>query len=509
MKKKKGFRPDGTEKKSGLFRRLIRIGAILAALVIVLVIGASIAVIMIVDKPFIEGQMSKALHRQVSIGDVNVSVFSVLSGIEVKNTAISNYKADADLKKLQGTPVAADDRFVMLDSFRFKIAFGPLLEKRIVLKELVFDGLTANVVRYKSGRFNFSDLTESKPKTAEEKAAEKKKLEDEKKAAANATPSKPLSADDIPVEISIGLVGLEKGTVNFTDVETGQKVAIYGLTAKVYDIAIDPKNLAKDDIVKVRLALGIKTIGQVKEGSVKSFDILLSADGNVIPFDKSTRLLNPEIALRAGSSKGMLTGLQIFDKMKSVSALEKYTGKFDFLKDSITWKKAFVSIWYKNNLVKLSEGKIDTDDYAATFDAQINTVSMAIKSEIDFSLSKKHTDGVKSRVRKNIDKLIVGKAKKVVNADKITETAMKPLVNSDGSIYLKYAVKGTVSRPDVDMIAPKLGDLKDIVKEAAGDIFNEAKDKAIEKGKEKVAEKADEAKQKGTSKAKKFLKGKL
>ena len=509
MKKKKGFRPSGTEKKRGLLGRLIRIGAILAALVIILVIGASIAVIMIVDKPFVEGQMSKALHRQVSIGDVNVSVFSVVSGIEVKNTVISNYKADADLAKLQGKPVAAGDRFVSLDSFRFKIAFGPLIEKRIVLKELVLDGLTANVVRYKSGRFNFSDLIESKPKTAEEKAAEKKKLDDEKNAAANEVPSKPLSADDIPVKINVGLVGLEKGTVNFTDIETGQKVTVYGLTAKVYDIAIDPKNLAKADIVKVRLALGIKTIGQVKDGSVKSFDILLSADGSVIPFDKSTRLLNPEVSLKAGSAKGMITGLQIFDKMKSVSALEKYTGKFDFLKDSITWKKAFVSIWYKNNLVKLSDGKIDTDDYAATFGAQINTVTMAIKSDIDFSLAKKHTDSVKSRVRKNIDKLIVGKAKKVVNADKITETAMKPLVNQDGNIYLKYAIKGTVSSPDVDMIAPKLGDLKDIVKEAAGDLLDEAKDKAIEKGKEKAAEQTEKAKTKGKKKAKSFIKNKL
>lgn len=507
IKKKVSKVKKGKEKKSG-FRRIIKIGAVIIGFFLVLVIGASIAVYMIVDKPFVEGQMSRALHRQVSIGDVNVSVLSVLSGIEVNDTVISNYKSDAELAKVQGKAIAPGDRFVVLKSFRFKIAFAPLLQKQIVLKELVLDGLTANVVRYKSGLFNFSDLMVAKPKTAEEKAAEKKELAAKKKEekTAKAEPSKPLSADDIPVKVNVGLVGLEKGNVNFTDISTGQKLSIYNITAKVFDISIDPKDLANNDIVKISLRLGIKTIGTVAGGSVKSFDILASADGFAIPFDKGSRLLNPEVSLKVGSSRGMLTGLQIFDKMKSVSALEKYTGKFDFLKDNVNWKNAFVSVWYKNNLVKLSDGKIDTDDFTALFGAQVNLATLSIKSDIDLSIEKKHTDSVKTRMSKNIDKLIVGKAKKVVKADKITETAMKPLVNPDGKINLKYAVKGTVSSPDVDLVSPKLGDLKDIVKEAAGDLLDDAKDKVKEKAKEKVEEKKTEAKGKAKSKAKSSLK---
>jgi hypothetical protein len=491
----------GEKKKSGIVKRIAKWFGILIAAVFVLIIGASIAIYVIVDKPFIENQMSSALHRQVSIGNVGVSVFSVLSGIEVKDVAISNYKTETELKTLQGKEVPAGDRFVMLKSFTFKVAFGPLLDKKLVLKELLLSGLDANIVRDKNGRFNFSDLLEPKKMTAEEKAeAEKKKAEEAKKAAEakkNAEPSKPLSADDIPVKVEVGKVGLENGNINFTDLSTGQKVQVYAITAKVFDIAIDPKDLNNSDIVKVHAGLGIKTIGVTSGGSVKSFDITASLDGSVIPFDKKTRLLDPEVSLKASSPKGMVTGLQIFDKMKGVSALDKYTGKFDFLKDDVTWKNADVNIWYKGNVAKLTDGKIHTDDFKSTFAATINTATLSVDAPIDFSLSSKHTAAIRGKVQKNVEKLIVGKAKSIVKADKVTDSAMKPLLGADGGIFIKYMVKGTLSSPNADMVAPKLPSLSDLVKEAAGDLADVAKDKAkdaaqkaVDKNKDKVQEKA-------------------
>ena len=494
------------KRASSVFKTVLKVIGGVFAVILVSILGASIAIMIIVDKPFVEGKMAAALHRQVSIGAVNVSVFSVLSGIEVKEVAVSNYKTDKEIEALKGKPVSAADTFVGLKSFNFKVAFGPLLHKQFVLKELTLYSPVANIVRYKNGQFNFSDLLVQKPMTAEEKAAAEKAAKEEaaKKAKeakeAAAAPAKPLSADDIPVKISVGKVGTENGTVRFTDEATAQQVEIYNLTAKVYDISIDPKNLSSDDIVKIKAGFGIKTVGKVSSGSsVKSFDITTSLDGSVIPFDKKTRLLNPEIILKAGSPKGNMTGLQVFDKLKSTSALEKYCGKFDFLKDDISWSDAFVSIWYKDSLVKMSDGRIKTGDYTMNFGGELNIASMAIKSSVDLTLSEKHTATVRSGIKKNSEKLITSQMKKVVTADKVADLAMKPLVNGEGKIYIKYDIKGTLTSPDANMIAPKLPDLKDIVKEAAGDLADAAKDKA----KEEAAKKGAEVKKAAEEKAKK------
>ena len=497
-----------------MFKTVLKVIGGIFAVILVSIIGASVAIMIIVDKPFVEGKMSAALNRHVSIGSVNVSVFSVLSGIEVKEIAVSNYKSPKEIEALKGKPVSSGDTFVGLKSFNFKVAFGPLLHKQFVLKELTLYSPVANIVRFKDGQFNFSDLLVQKPLSAEEKAAEAKaKAEDAKKAKEAAieaakNPSKPLSADDIPVKITIGKIGTENGTINFTEQSTGQQVAIYNLTAKVYDISIDPKNLSSDDLVKIKAGFGIKTIGKASSGSVKSFDITTSLDGTVIPFDKATKLLNPEITIKAGSPKGSMTGLQVFDKMKSVSALEKYCGKFSFLKDDITWSDAFLGVWYKDSVVKFSDGRIKTGDFLMTFSGQFNTATTALKSSIDLVLSEKHTATVRDGIKKNADKVITGSMKKVVTADKVADAAMKSLVNKEGKVYIKYDVKGTLAKPDATMAAPKLPDIKDIVKDAAGNLADAAKDKAKEVAEKKIDEgkkqAEDKAKKEGAKKLKKL-----
>ena len=100
------------KRKSSVLKTVLKVIGGFFAVVIVSIIGASIAIMIIVDKPFVESKMAAALSRQVSIGAVNVSVFSVLSGIEVKDVAISNYKTAKEIETLKGKPVPAGDTFV-------------------------------------------------------------------------------------------------------------------------------------------------------------------------------------------------------------------------------------------------------------------------------------------------------------------------------------------------------------------------------------------------------------
>jgi hypothetical protein len=478
--------------KRKLSRVLLKIIGTFFGVVLVLIIGAGIAFVVIVDKPFVEKHLSEALHRQVSIGEVNVSVFSVLSGIEIRNVAVSNFKTPKQLETLKGKPIPANDVFASLKSFNFKLAFGPLLKKQFVLKECVLYSPSANIVRYKNGLFNFSDLLAAKAP---------KQVETEKE-----VPTKPLSADDIPVRISVGKVGIESGSIRFTDIGSGQQIMVYDLNAKVFDIDIDPKNLNDRDIVKIGAGFGIKTIGKTTTGSVKSFDIVLNAKGYAIPFDKKTRLLDPEVSLEIGSKRGLITGLQIFDKLKSVSALEKYCGKFDFLKDDLKWHDADTQVWYKHNVAKLKNTHIKTDDLTITFEGTVNTASTALNATADMTLNEKHTAQIRGGIKKNADKLITGKMKKVISADKVADIAMKPLLGLGGGVFIKYAIKGTMSSPNADMLAPKLPSLKDVVKESGGDLAGEAKDKAKEAAKEKIDEKKEKVAEKTKSTTKKKLK---
>ncbi len=461
---------------------------IIIGVIFVLIVTAGILIMLIVDKEMIAGQMEKALNRHVVIGDVSAGLFSALSGIEVRDVKISNFKTPEELKALQGKPVAANDLFVGLTSFTFKVELLPLLSRRFVLKQLVLYEPVINIVKGRDGGFNFDDLTRPKKLTAEEKAEEAKRL-----AEAAKEPAKPLTADDIPVDITVGKVGIEKGVVTFIDRGLDQSFQVYNLTALAHSIDIAPKNLEKQNSVGLRIEMGVKTTGPVKSGTVKSFDIGFSVNGTVKPFDAKTRRLDPSLTAKVGMPYGQMTGLQIFEKMMSVEALTKYSGKFDFLKKEITWRNAFVTVAYGGGTVKLSDGKIRTDDYMLNFAGMVGMNNKAVGLNLDMTLAEKHQSSVRKGIEKNAGRLIKGRAADYVKAEKVADVAMKRLVNSEGKVYLKFDVSGTMSNPVARLTHPKLPALSDLVSDAAGGLKDVAKDKAkaaaqkaAEKGADKV-----------------------
>jgi len=492
------------ERIMGRLKKVLKWSGIIFAAILVLIIGAGIALSIIIDKPFVENQMEKQLNRQVRIGDFSGGLFSAISGFTVSDVKISNFKKPAALESLKDKPVADSDIFASMKSFRFRISIPPLLKKKFVLNELMLYSPSINIIRYKSGAFNFSDLLAPKKMTPEEKAEIEKKAKEE--TAKPVEKSKPLTADDIPVAINMGTVGMEDGNINFSDLSSGQKINIYKVTAKVFDIRIDPANLEKDDNVSLKIFAGIKTVGRVESGSVKSFDIGFDINGAVIPFDRKSRLLNPEISIKAGSPYGKVTGLQIFNEMINVEQLANYSGKFDFLQKEIDWKNGYAVIHYKNSIVTLKEGRFGTDDYTMAFGGKVNTASMGLDLASDMTLAVKHTEKVKARTKKMAEKLITKKMKDYVKADQIADAAVKPMLNDKGEISLQYKIRGTASKPDAKLVKPTLGSLSDIIKDAGKDIAGAVVDKAADAAKAKAEDKLKKEADKKASKAAKKLK---
>ncbi|MFA5285361.1 MAG: AsmA family protein [Smithellaceae bacterium] len=456
-----------------MFKKLlIAVGAVVAVIVVVL-IAAGVIVYMKVDKTLIASQISKALNRQVTIENIDVSIFSVLSGIEIQKVAVSNFKTPGELERLQGKPVAAGDVFATVDAFHFKIKILPLLKRQVELRELVLYSPVIHLSKNKQGVMNIDDLIKSK------KPEDKKRPQDKE-------PAVPISADSLPVAIAVGEIGMKNGTVNYHDGKFDQKIQIYNLTALAHDILIDPRDLKKKDEVPLNLDMGIKTIGAMKTGSVQSFDLSVGATGKVIPFDVRTRFLEPEAILRIAIPDGEITGLQIFNAIAAIPVLEDYLGKhISFLKEKQQWKgekQNGLNLRYKAAQAEITNGKLDLKDAGLLFDGKMNMDTKAIDMNLGMVMSKQINEDVKTALAKEIERGIKSpEVKKYVDTGSLAGIAMKPLLNQDGQIGLKAKVDGTTRKPEVKLTEPKLESLGSFVQANAGNLAAEAGKGAVKK----------------------------
>ncbi len=450
-----------------LKKLLIAVGVIFAITAVVL-IAAGVIIYLKVDKAFVSSQISKALNRQVSIEKIDISIFSVLSGIEMKNVVVSNFKTPPELTTLQGKPVAQGDVFAGMEAFRFKVKILPLLRQKIELKELVLYSPVINLSRNKQGVMNIDDLIKSK------KPADK-----ETKDAPQKEPAGPISADDIPVAIAVGEIGMKNGTINYYDGEYDQKIQIYKLTVLAYDIAVDPKNLEKKDEMKVKLDMGVRTVGALKSGSVENFDVTLNAAGRVIPFDVKTRLLEPEAILHVAVPEGEITGLQLFQAVAAVPILGDYLGEhLQFLKGKQQWKGSSqnsLDLHYRQAMAQITKGRLNLKDADILFDGGMNIDTKAIDMNLELVLAKELNEAIRTTLSKKIESAVGGSdVKKYVDPARLAGIAMTPLLNRDGRIDLKAKVVGTTKKPDVKITQPPLGSLSSLVQDQTGSLAVEA-----------------------------------
>lgn len=466
-------------------RKFFKWSVIIGVSLVVLIIVAAIIAVHAVNKDMIAQEMEKTINRKVTIGAVKVSIFSVVSGIDVENVRISNYVSEDVRAKMESVPDS--NLFVSLKAFRFKLRFGALLKKRFEITEVTLYEPYLSIIRYPNGALNISDLM----------VAPEKKKDDQKEPEnkdAKKEPQKPLSVDDIPVAVSIGKIGIENGTVDFTDVKLAQKISLYAVTLLIHSIAINPKDLEKENQIRLTLRAGVKTVGVMKTDSVKSFDITFASDGIVKPFDPMTRIMNPEVSLTVGSPSGMVTGLQVFNSLKDVQALEKYCGKLSFLKDSLEWKDATVELWYKANTVALKKGVIKTDDGIINFEGSLNTVSQSLNATAGVLLAEKHNQSIRKGVTEQADKAIKSaNVGKYVKADALTDSAMKYVTNDKGQIDLRFDIKGTLSRPQTTLTAPKLPTMNDLLKDATKSIESAVKDEVKKEADKQIDKVKDDA----------------
>jgi hypothetical protein len=140
------------------------------------------------------------------------------------------------------------------------------------------------------------------------------------------------------------------------------------------------------------MAMGLKTVGSMKTGSVQSFDVTIDATGKVIPFDVKTRQMEPEAIVHVGFPDGQITGLQIFNSVAAIPGLGDYLGEYiSFLKGKQQWKgskASGVDMRYKAGKAELSNGKLDLKEANLLFAGAVNTESKALDMNLDMVMKK-------------------------------------------------------------------------------------------------------------------------
>ncbi|MCF8024213.1 MAG: AsmA family protein [Desulfobacteraceae bacterium] len=128
-------------------KKMLKITGVVIGVLVVLAIVLLVAAKLIITPERVRKTVlplaEKSLHRQVSIGDIGISLFS---GISIENLRVM-------MKDEKET-------FVSAESLVLKYRLWPLIKKQVVIDEARLKKPEIRVVRNKDGVFNFSDLIE-------------------------------------------------------------------------------------------------------------------------------------------------------------------------------------------------------------------------------------------------------------------------------------------------------------------------------------------------------------
>jgi len=189
--------------------------------------------------------------------------------------------------------------FLSLESAHVSVAVMPLLRGAVLVDGVRVAGLKANVVKDKQGKFNFSDLMETPPE----------------KPAAQTKPAEPANG---AVGFDIGSVRIERSSVSYRDLGSGQELALSDIDLSTGRIAekadgklkfsVQAKGRNPDLDAKVQLSGDYKVDLPAKSYALSDVDGKLT--GTVAKEPLEAKLSAPRIAIAADSAKGEAVTLE-------------------------------------------------------------------------------------------------------------------------------------------------------------------------------------------------------
>ena len=188
------------------------LAVVLVAAVVLLLVVANILITPERVRQVVIPRAEEQLGRPVSIGDINVRLFS---GIVVSDFVIGAKDGTGD--------------FVSAESLTLRYQILPLLRRSVIINEATLNSPAIRVERYKDGTFNFSDLLEPEendlPPTDE--------------------PDEP--NDELAIDLLVKEISISRGRLIFTDHVVEREYQLTDLDLSVTEFSLDhsfPFNLS-------------------------------------------------------------------------------------------------------------------------------------------------------------------------------------------------------------------------------------------------------------------------
>lgn len=180
--------------------RPIKLAGIAAGIVAIVLVGGAVLLLATFDAPRIKAELARTVHdktgRTLKIdGDLSLFFWPDI-GIRVGKTSLSE--------------PGSEQRFATIEGARVSVAVMPLLSKRIVVREVEFDGAQATLVKHADGSLNIDDLMAKRKPSSDPPA---------KEAARQAQP---------PVSLDIAAIRIANAQLTWRDEQSGKTTVISG-----------------------------------------------------------------------------------------------------------------------------------------------------------------------------------------------------------------------------------------------------------------------------------------
>jgi AsmA protein len=247
---------------------------IVAAIIVVLLVAAALIVPHLIDINHyhgqIQSQLEKKLGRQVSLGNMSLSLFP--PSFLVENATIAE-----DPRFDSGRPFAAADKLSV------SVKFWPLLHKDVEVNSLELVHPHIELVRNAEGAWNFATLGQEGKPTAAQKTPQPAQTPHPAQAP---TPTTTTGPENKPAagQLSLANVFINDGQVAITDLQKHQSRAVYD------HIDLSVNDFAPDKQFSMKLTAHLPGEGKQaiwlagKGGPIKEADMLNT------PFDGTLRL---------------------------------------------------------------------------------------------------------------------------------------------------------------------------------------------------------------------------
>lgn len=161
------------------------------------------------NKDFLVSQIEQSLGRKITVGEINTG-FSNGLGIRLKNASVGDDKSFSDTE------------FISAADIQINVEIIPLLSKKINITKLILNTPLINIIKNKSGKYNFESIGSNLKSHNKEK----------KSGASNKPGGRPLFASSIIIK---------QGQINYLDERNETEFQIQKIELAIKDLGFNKK----------------------------------------------------------------------------------------------------------------------------------------------------------------------------------------------------------------------------------------------------------------------------